>query len=295
MAGQWYYTKAGQRCGPISDEQLRGLAASGQLQPTDLVWSKGMAKWTPARNINGLTFASPAAQSPQAAAPTTASPLGFLDSLQETSVAAGKQIAQTATEAVKRGAAAGTKNKLWENPYFIGVLLFFCWPVGLIFAWLHPTWKKQTKWVVTGIFVGLMVIGVVASHAGNRRTSGGGSANVPVVRGGSESNTGGNSYQYNDGYKLGTHHALSTVATVKEIKQRWSGTETFNLQMDSTLRAAQKTVERWEDNLRHLNELIDQNGGPDNRNCKGWVEAAENCRGLCDGFRETLAKEGVSL
>ncbi len=131
-----------------------------------------MAKWTPVRNVKGLTFASPAAQSPQTVAPTTASPLGFLDSLQETSVATGKHIAQTATEAVKRGAAAGTKNKLWENPFFIGVLLLFCWPVGLVFVWLHPAWKKQTKWILTGAFVGLIVIGMmVGSHGKTRETS----------------------------------------------------------------------------------------------------------------------------
>ena len=45
MAEQWYYSKQGQRTGPVSEEQLKQLASSGQVQPTDLVWKQGMPQW----------------------------------------------------------------------------------------------------------------------------------------------------------------------------------------------------------------------------------------------------------
>ena len=51
---QWYYTQQGQRLGPVSDGQIKDLAANGQLKPSDLVWRKGMEKWIAANGINGL-------------------------------------------------------------------------------------------------------------------------------------------------------------------------------------------------------------------------------------------------
>jgi hypothetical protein len=67
MAEPWYYSKQGQRVGPVSEEQLRQLASSGQVQPTDLVWKKGLAQWTEARKVKGLFPTAPAANPPSAA------------------------------------------------------------------------------------------------------------------------------------------------------------------------------------------------------------------------------------
>ena len=67
---QWFYAQQGQRQGPMSEEQLRGLASAGQLKPTDLVWKKGMAEWTkasqmfplPPPDLNGPTVPMQTAQ-----------------------------------------------------------------------------------------------------------------------------------------------------------------------------------------------------------------------------------------
>jgi hypothetical protein len=59
MADEWYYTIQGQQLGPVSTAELQQLAAQRRLQPTDLVWKEGMAKWVPAANTQGL-FADPA-------------------------------------------------------------------------------------------------------------------------------------------------------------------------------------------------------------------------------------------
>jgi hypothetical protein len=68
MAEQWYYTRQGQRFGPLSQDQIRQLAQVGQLQQGDLVWTEGMAEWTPAGRFAQL-FA------PAAAAPVGMVPL----------------------------------------------------------------------------------------------------------------------------------------------------------------------------------------------------------------------------
>jgi len=50
----WYYAKGQTRLGPVSGQQLKELAGSGQLQPGDLVWQAGMPQWAPAANVPGL-------------------------------------------------------------------------------------------------------------------------------------------------------------------------------------------------------------------------------------------------
>lgn len=54
MAEEWHYAHDGKQLGPVSSEELRRLAASGQLQPTDLIWKNGMANWAPASRLKGL-------------------------------------------------------------------------------------------------------------------------------------------------------------------------------------------------------------------------------------------------
>jgi hypothetical protein len=54
MAQEWYYSQNGQKRGPVSGADLKQLAASGKLQPTDLIWKQGMEKWVPARLVKGL-------------------------------------------------------------------------------------------------------------------------------------------------------------------------------------------------------------------------------------------------
>jgi len=55
MAKKWYYAEQGQQQGPVSEEELKKRLRSGQLEPTDLVWSRGMAEWTPALDIEAFT------------------------------------------------------------------------------------------------------------------------------------------------------------------------------------------------------------------------------------------------
>jgi hypothetical protein len=54
MTQEWHYVKDGQRHGPITARQLKGLAAVGDLQPTDLVWTEVFDEWKPANVVKGL-------------------------------------------------------------------------------------------------------------------------------------------------------------------------------------------------------------------------------------------------
>ncbi|MBK1831569.1 DUF4339 domain-containing protein [Verrucomicrobiaceae bacterium R5-34] len=52
---QWFYTdSAGQQAGPVSADGLRQLSAAGTVSSATLVWSEGMAEWTPATQVPGL-------------------------------------------------------------------------------------------------------------------------------------------------------------------------------------------------------------------------------------------------
>jgi hypothetical protein len=69
MAELWYYTSEGRQMEPVSSAELKRLAASGLLKPTDMVWQEGMPKWIRASNAPGLfseegvTAKAPAASS----------------------------------------------------------------------------------------------------------------------------------------------------------------------------------------------------------------------------------------
>jgi hypothetical protein len=106
MESQWYYSKAGQQFGPITAEQLKRMATTRELAPTDLVWKDGMANWVAASTVQGLFVqgtaatplpvarpASPANpqrpaqpqqlvyQRPSAPQPAPDDPLGYLDQI----------------------------------------------------------------------------------------------------------------------------------------------------------------------------------------------------------------------
>ena len=66
MATQWYVQQDGQDSGPMTSRELKELAVSGRLRPTDRVRKEGMEKWVSAGNVKGLLpargAAAPAAQ-----------------------------------------------------------------------------------------------------------------------------------------------------------------------------------------------------------------------------------------
>ena len=72
MANEWHYTLNGQpAAAPVSATQLKQLAVSGQLKPTDLVWQDGMLEWAPAGSVKGLFPTSKSIGDSAVVAPST--------------------------------------------------------------------------------------------------------------------------------------------------------------------------------------------------------------------------------
>jgi hypothetical protein len=59
MATDWYYSNSGRKRGPVTSSQLKALARTGKLLPTDLVWKDGMSSWQPASKVKGLFPTAP--------------------------------------------------------------------------------------------------------------------------------------------------------------------------------------------------------------------------------------------
>ncbi len=49
--GEWYYELGGRACGPVSADEMAGLAAGGTVRSFTLVWAAGAAGWQPAVGI----------------------------------------------------------------------------------------------------------------------------------------------------------------------------------------------------------------------------------------------------
>ena len=54
MTDQWYYGRATDISGPVSERELMCLAASGQVLPTDTVWQQGVEDGVPAATVKNL-------------------------------------------------------------------------------------------------------------------------------------------------------------------------------------------------------------------------------------------------
>jgi len=75
MEKLWFYAPAGsqEKKGPVPEAEIRALLASGQLHPSDMVWTDGMANWIP---IAGLPDFGPPA--PELVRPLPGLPAGLL-------------------------------------------------------------------------------------------------------------------------------------------------------------------------------------------------------------------------
>jgi hypothetical protein len=68
MAEKWYYGRGDEQFGPFSADQLKELAATGQILPADSVWKEGMTRGVLASKVKHL-FAAPPRQAPDPGGP----------------------------------------------------------------------------------------------------------------------------------------------------------------------------------------------------------------------------------
>ncbi|MCS6850854.1 MAG: DUF4339 domain-containing protein [Gemmataceae bacterium] len=74
MAGNWFVQSHGRQMGPLTAAQLRQLARSGKLRPTDMVRRDGQAKWVAVTAVPGLLEAASGVPAATPAAGTPSSP-----------------------------------------------------------------------------------------------------------------------------------------------------------------------------------------------------------------------------
>lgn len=112
---QWYYSKNGVQLGPISEGEIRGKIASGEILVTDLVWRDGMRDWLPAAKVPELSGAFSNQSSSMGSAP----------------VLGDSQVSPYSTPpTISPPMAKGrdVPNYLWQS---IVVTIFCCWPFGI--------------------------------------------------------------------------------------------------------------------------------------------------------------------
>ena len=51
---KWHYSHQDEQHGPVTDEEIKGLIAAGNITPDNLVWCEGMAGWEPVSNVPEL-------------------------------------------------------------------------------------------------------------------------------------------------------------------------------------------------------------------------------------------------
>jgi predicted nucleic acid-binding Zn ribbon protein len=59
MLDQWFCEIAGREIGPLSPEQIRTMAAKGQILPSDCVRQGTQGAWVPAQQVKGLFAPAP--------------------------------------------------------------------------------------------------------------------------------------------------------------------------------------------------------------------------------------------
>ena len=64
----WYYAVNREKQGPVSDAEFQALVGNGVVTPETLVWTQGMAKWQPFREVAPAAWSATPAPAPRATA-----------------------------------------------------------------------------------------------------------------------------------------------------------------------------------------------------------------------------------
>ena len=166
---QWYFSKNNQQQGPVSAEQLKQLAASGQLQPTDMVWKEGMGQWAEARKLKGLfpTETTPPLPPPVPTVAKTASPPIPVTAPAKGFFAAPAASPNPVSPPPVPGPIAKSLPKLPPILYTwpaVLALLAVCFPFGHYLVWTHPNWTRRRKMIWSGVWLALMP-GIIITDA----------------------------------------------------------------------------------------------------------------------------------
>jgi hypothetical protein len=100
---EWFYAKGEKHFGPVSANELRRLAGTGEILPDDLIWREGMAGWTIARNVGGLFDKASAQANAGAAGHAPEGPPKIVDPVSVPSAAPGGAFSPVAPKVEEAG------------------------------------------------------------------------------------------------------------------------------------------------------------------------------------------------
>ncbi len=125
---QWFYSKSGQRNGPVAGSVLKQLARSGELSVGDLVWREGMSEWAPAAKVKGLFPENVVAVAPP---PLPTSPLAVADAPATNLDERYGSFYCSSDQKIVLGLGGGLAHKFGLPPAVARILLFFV-PFGIV-------------------------------------------------------------------------------------------------------------------------------------------------------------------
>jgi phage shock protein PspC (stress-responsive transcriptional regulator) len=125
---QWFYTRNGQKNGPVAGSALKQLARVGQLSVADLVWREGMSEWAPASEVKGLFPESVVAVAPP---PLPVSPLAVADAPATNLDERYGSVYCSSDQKILLGLGGGLAHKFGLPPAVARVILFFV-PFGIV-------------------------------------------------------------------------------------------------------------------------------------------------------------------
>jgi hypothetical protein len=123
MANMWFVQRGDKKTGPVDSAELKQLASTGRLLPTDLVQREGGQDWVPAARIKGL-FAAPTGKPPQL--PATHNDAGGVNLPPVVSPQPSPPLNQDPT-----GGLIPVNNPQALIAYYTGIFLSPCCLVGL--------------------------------------------------------------------------------------------------------------------------------------------------------------------
>jgi len=124
LARKWYYAREGERYGPVPIGELRRLVERGEIQRTDYVWSRGMAAWEEAGQVEQVAAffgESRQAREPWESAEEPAAPAEAAPQQVRPEPAPADEPATRGAEAVVAAGASGPR--AGEEPKYAGVLV----------------------------------------------------------------------------------------------------------------------------------------------------------------------------
>ena len=169
-ADAWYFTRDGERLGPVSFSELREKVSQGGLNPRlDMVWKTGMEAWKPSGEIDGLFERSsmPAAAPESAPAATSATaatpaPAAAQPAKAEVTQTGGDPYAPPGEDVMEQLRSANWPGARRRGYLFMVMLFPSLWYAGMVFT--MPMLAQTVGNEIVGFLAfGIVLVPLVAS------------------------------------------------------------------------------------------------------------------------------------